>query len=93
MLDTAEPKGQGKDRDRPTDPELRCLALTREDFGRLVEVVGDGYDEEPNSSQPKKHDGAGRATSCNSHVRAWRDGKDPAGARRQPNLFDPTAAE
>lgn len=40
MLDTAEPKGQGKDRDRPTDPGLRCLALTREDFGRLVEAVG-----------------------------------------------------
>ena len=40
MLDTAEPKGQGKDRDRPTDPELRCLALTREDFTRLVEAIG-----------------------------------------------------
>jgi hypothetical protein len=40
MLDTAEPKGRGKDRDRPTDPELRCLALTREDFTRLVEAIG-----------------------------------------------------
>jgi hypothetical protein len=40
MLDTAKPKGQGKDRDRPTDPGLRCLALTRENFGRLVEAAG-----------------------------------------------------
>ncbi len=61
MLDTAEPKGQGKDRDRPTDPELRCLALTREDFGRLVEAVGSGpvasetagsRGEEPKRSDP-----------------------------------------
>jgi hypothetical protein len=48
----AEPKGQGKDRDRPTDPELQCLALTREDFGRLVEAVGDGHDEGPKRSDP-----------------------------------------
>lgn len=40
MLDTAEPKGQGKDRDRPTEPGLRCLALRWEDFQRLVEAVG-----------------------------------------------------
>jgi hypothetical protein len=39
MLDTAEPKGRGDDRDRPTSPELRCLAFTREDFARLVEAV------------------------------------------------------
>jgi hypothetical protein len=61
MLDTAEPKGQGKDRDRPTDPGLRCLALTREDFGRLVEAVGSeavapeaagSHDKEPKRSDP-----------------------------------------
>ncbi|MCS4116318.1 hypothetical protein GGP49_003270 [Salinibacter ruber] len=52
ILDMAEPKGQGKDRDRPTDPRLRCLALTREDFGRLVEAVGDGHDEGPKRSDP-----------------------------------------
>ncbi|WP_043551525.1 hypothetical protein [Salinibacter ruber] len=58
---TAEPKGQGKGRDRPTDPGLRCLALTREDFGRLVEAVGSdpvasetagGHGEEPKRSDP-----------------------------------------
>jgi len=61
MLDTAEPKGQGKDRDRPTDPELRCLALTREDFTRLVEAIGSepvapeaagSHDEEPKRPDP-----------------------------------------
>jgi hypothetical protein len=41
-VDTAEPKGRGDDRDRPTEPELRCLAFTRRDFARLVEAVGDG---------------------------------------------------
>jgi hypothetical protein len=40
ILDTAEPKGQGKNRDRPTDPELRCLALRKKDFARLVEAAG-----------------------------------------------------
>ena len=40
MLDTAEPKGRGSDRERPTEPELRCLAFTREDFARLVEAIG-----------------------------------------------------
>ncbi len=61
ILDTAEPKGQGKDRDRPTDPGLRCLALTREDFTRLVEAIGSdpvasetagSHDEEPKRSDP-----------------------------------------
>ena len=61
MLDTAEPKGQGKDRDRPTDPGLRCLALTREDFTRLVEAIGSepvapeaagSHDEEPKRPDP-----------------------------------------
>jgi len=39
VVDTAEPKGRGDDRERPTDPELRCLAFSREDFARLVEAV------------------------------------------------------
>jgi len=37
-VDTAEAKGR-EDHDRPTSPELRCLAFTREDFARLVEAV------------------------------------------------------
>lgn len=41
-VDTAEAKGRGSDRERPTEPELRCLAFTREDFRRLVEAIGDG---------------------------------------------------
>lgn len=41
-VDTAEPKGRGKNRDRPTEPALRCLAFSREDFARLVAAVGDG---------------------------------------------------
>lgn len=58
---TAEPKGQSKDRDRPPEPGLRCLTLTGEDFGRLVEAVGSGpvapeaagsHDEEPKRPDP-----------------------------------------
>jgi hypothetical protein len=50
-VDTAEAKGRGSDRERPTEPELRCLAFTREDFRQLVaavseavapEAIGDG---------------------------------------------------
>lgn len=39
-VDTAEAKGQASDGDRPTEPKLRCLAFTREDFARLVEAIG-----------------------------------------------------
>jgi hypothetical protein len=39
MLDTAAPKGRGKDRDRPTDPALRCLAMTVESARRLAEIA------------------------------------------------------
>jgi len=51
VLDTAEPKGR-EDHDRPTDPDLRCLAFSREDFRRLVAAVapgaiGDGPEKEP----------------------------------------------
>ncbi|MCS4172073.1 hypothetical protein GGQ05_003565 [Salinibacter ruber] len=39
ITDTAEPKGRGKDRDRPTDPGLRCLALTTDDVQTLKNVL------------------------------------------------------
>jgi hypothetical protein len=39
VTDTAEPKGRGKDHDRPTDPALRCLALTRDDAQTLKNVL------------------------------------------------------
>ncbi|WP_263842053.1 hypothetical protein [Salinibacter sp.] len=39
VFDTAKPKGRGKDRDRPTDPALRCLAMTAESARRLVETA------------------------------------------------------
>jgi hypothetical protein len=43
LVDTAEPKGRGDDRQRPTDPALRCLAFSREDFARLAGAL-DGRD-------------------------------------------------
>ncbi len=39
ITDTAEPKGRGRDRDRPTDPALRCLALTIDDAQTLKNVL------------------------------------------------------
>ncbi len=39
LVDTAEPKGRGKDRDRPTDPSLRCLALTIDDAQTLKNIL------------------------------------------------------
>ncbi|WP_251965915.1 hypothetical protein [Salinibacter ruber] len=39
ITDTAESKGRGKDRDRPTDPALRCLALTIDDAQTLKNVL------------------------------------------------------
>ena len=39
MVDTAEQKGQGKERDRPMDPTLRCLALTTEHAATLKEIA------------------------------------------------------
>jgi len=48
VVDTADAKGRGSDRDRPTEPALRCLAFTREDFRRLVAAVAPGKaDKEP----------------------------------------------
>lgn len=46
-VDTAEPKGRGDDRDRPAEPELRCLAFTRRDFRRLCETIGSGGEADP----------------------------------------------
>jgi hypothetical protein len=40
LFDTGVPKGRGSDTDRPTDPELRCLAFTVEDFKALTGAVG-----------------------------------------------------
>lgn len=54
VVDTAEPKGQGKDRARPTDPALRSLALTRDDAKRLRSVCDKA---DPESS-------AGGSTEC-----------------------------
>jgi hypothetical protein len=39
VTDTAKNKGQGKDYDRPTDPALRCLALTTDDVQTLKNVL------------------------------------------------------
>jgi len=38
IIDTSKPKGQ-EGHGRPTDPELRCLAFSREDFRAIVETV------------------------------------------------------
>jgi hypothetical protein len=35
MVDTAR-QNDGKERDRPTDPDRRCLAMTRNDFARVL---------------------------------------------------------
>ena len=34
LIDTGSPK-DGEDHDRPTNPELRCIALTEADVGRV----------------------------------------------------------
>jgi hypothetical protein len=48
VVDTADAKGRGSDRERPTEPALRCLAFTREDFRQLVAAVAPGKaDKEP----------------------------------------------
>lgn len=39
FVDTAQQTGQ-TERDRPTDPELRCLAFTEEGFRELAAIVG-----------------------------------------------------
>lgn len=39
IVDTAEQKGQGEDRERPTDPTLRCLALTTDDAQTLQNIL------------------------------------------------------
>lgn len=39
LVDTARQK-EKKDRDRSTDPSLRCLAFTERDFRRLAAAIG-----------------------------------------------------
>jgi hypothetical protein len=40
LFDTANPKNtRGDDPDRPTDPALRCLAMTAENARRLAEIA------------------------------------------------------
>ena len=54
MFDTAEAKGQGKERDRPTDPALRCLAMTADSARQLAEIVrsNDGNPNETETNTP-----------------------------------------
>ncbi|MCS3758273.1 hypothetical protein [Salinibacter ruber] len=39
LVDTAESKGRGKDRDRPEDPALRSLAITTDDVQTLKNIL------------------------------------------------------
>jgi hypothetical protein len=39
LVDTAESKGRGKDRDRPEDPALRSLAITTDDAQTLKNIL------------------------------------------------------
>ena len=57
MFDTGEAKGQGKERDRPTDPALRCLAMTAENARQLVEIVrsNDRDSNETEANQTAAH--------------------------------------
>ena len=48
MFDTANPKNtRGDDPDRPTDPTLRCLAVTTENARRLAEIARSENQTEP----------------------------------------------
>jgi hypothetical protein len=42
IVDTARSKGRRGEPDRPTDPDLRCLAFTREDFQAVAASVQSG---------------------------------------------------
>ena len=53
LFDTAEAKGQGKERDRPTDPALRCLAMTADSARQLAEIVRSN-DGNPNDGNPNE---------------------------------------
>jgi hypothetical protein len=46
VVDTAEPKGQGAPKDRPTAPEKRCLAFTAEDVETLADTLGEAVGKE-----------------------------------------------
>ena len=55
MFDTAEAKNsRGDAPDRPTDPTLRCLAMTAENARRLAEIVrsNDGTPNETKTNAP-----------------------------------------
>ncbi len=39
LVDTAEPKGRGKDRDRPEEPALRSLAITTDELDTLTNLL------------------------------------------------------
>lgn len=39
LVDTAESKGRGKDRDRPEDPALRSLAITTDELDTLTNLI------------------------------------------------------
>jgi len=39
LVDTAESKGRGKDRDRPEDPALRSLAITTDELDTLKNLI------------------------------------------------------
>lgn len=48
LFDTAEAKKtRGHDPDRPTDPAIRCLAMTAENARRLVEIARSENQTEP----------------------------------------------
>ena len=48
LFDTANPKNtRGDDPDRPTDPALRCLAMTAENARRLAEIARSENQTEP----------------------------------------------
>ena len=54
MFDTAEAKGtRGDDPDRPTDPALRCLAMTAENARRLAGIVRSN-ETEPGEPDPAR---------------------------------------
>ena len=59
LFDTANPKNtRGDDPDRPTDPALRCLAMTAENARRLAEIArsndGKRDETETNALEPPR---------------------------------------
>lgn len=54
MVDTATDSSTRTrtDYDRPTDPDLRCLAMTREDFARVLAAVQTSHSSAPPTLRP-----------------------------------------